>query len=149
MKNAGPLFYRKRRADAMEYASQESDADSVLAQLLKLIVDMPPEKRAELLHRLETEAFEEGEPAAREEKRKLYYKPVYFDFENFTYTGMIKDISLTGMFIETEDSFKVGQLIIVNIPDTGAAGYVRVAAEIIRIQPDGIGVRFMSKGLST
>jgi hypothetical protein len=129
----------------MEYASQESDGDGVLTQLLKFIIDMPSEKRVELLHRLEVETFEEGTPATREEKRKFYYKPVYFDFENYTYTGMIKDISLTGMFIETEEPFKVGQLIMVNIPDTDAAGYVRVAAEIIRIQPDGIGVRFISK----
>ncbi len=129
----------------MEYAIRESDTDSILAQLLRLIIDMPPDKREELLRRLQTEAFEEESPEVREEKRKFYYKPVSFDFENYTYTGMIKDISLTGMFIETVESFKIGQLIMVNIPDTSTNGHVRMAAEIIRTLPDGIGVRFISK----
>jgi hypothetical protein len=129
----------------MEYTNRESNTDSVLVQLIRHIIDMPVHKQKDLLNRLEIEAFEEETETGREDKRALYYTPVSFDFENFTYTGMIKDISVTGMFIETGEPFKIGQLIMVDIPDTTRGEHIRVAAEIVRTEPDGIGVRFISK----
>ena len=129
----------------MNTYDHETDSALILEQLLRLIIDMPADKRLSLLNQLEEIAFEEDPSIKRDDSRKAYNKPVSFDFENFTYSGAIKDISTTGMFIETDESFKIGQLIMVNIPDSSDQSFVRVAGEIIRTESDGIGVQFLTK----
>lgn len=129
----------------MNFSDTESGDSRVLEELIRLILDMPPEKRSSLLDRLTSPFVEEDPEAKRGDIRKSYHKTVYFDFENFTYTGLIRDISTSGMFIETGESFKIGQMIMVNIPDSTDDGYVRLAGEIIRMEPDGIGIKFLSK----
>jgi len=126
------------------YAGPEND--NVLERLLTLIIEMPTEKRLNLLNRIEDAAFEEEIDMKRDDVRKAYNREVSFDFENYTYTGTIIDISATGIFIETAADFKIGQMIMMNIPETNGDGYVRLAGEIIRTQPDGIGLKFISKG---
>ena len=86
----------------MNTLDQVTDSALILEQLLRLIIDMPMDKRLALLNQLEESAFEEDPSLKRDDTRRAYPKTVYFDFENFTYSGTIKDISTTGMFIETD-----------------------------------------------
>ena len=132
----------------MDDAYTGPENDNVLEQLLTLIIEMPMEKRLNLLNRLEDAAFEEETDLKREDVRKVYNKEISFDFENYTHIGTIIDISTSGVFIETESEFKIGQMIVMNIPETNGDGYVRLAGEIVRTQPGGIGVKFMPKAKS-
>lgn len=118
---------------------------SVFEKLVKIIIEMPEEKRIALLNQIEHSFIEKDESVKRIEPRRNYDKPIYFDFENYTYEGIIKDISASGIFIETKELFQVGQMIMMNIPDVSGARHVRVAGEIARVKPEGIGVKFMSK----
>jgi hypothetical protein len=129
----------------MDFSDMEPGDGRVLEELIRRILDMPPERRAVLLDRLITPFDEEDPDTKRDNARKSYNKPVYFDFENFTYTGYIKDLSTTGMFIETEETFQIGQMIMVNIPDSTDENQVRLAGEIVRMEPDGIGIQFITK----
>jgi hypothetical protein len=129
----------------VEELNRQPDDDHVLERLLRLIVQMPPNRRVALFNQLEDPMFRDDPDRVRGETRKKYFRTVYFDFENFTYTGAIADISVTGMFIETEEPFRIGQIIMVNIPETRNDGYLRLAAEIMRTDPEGIGVRFLLK----
>ena len=61
------------------------------------------------------------------------------------YTGISEDISSGGMLIKTEDSFSVGQSIIINIPLANKQKHIKVPAEIARVMPEGIGVEFLKK----
>ena len=129
----------------MDNSDTETERDNVLEKLMALIIEMPGERRHHLLNQLETANLEEDTDRKRSEPRKVYNKETVFDFENYIYTGTIIDISTNGVFIETPESFKIGQMIMVNIPDTHDEGYVRLAGEIVRIEPGGIGVKFISK----
>jgi hypothetical protein len=131
----------------MNNSDKGPDDGNVLEQLIKLIINMPQEKRLRLLNRIEDDALGEDPDLKRDEPRKAYDRTVYFDFENYTYAGTIMDISTTGIFIETRESFKIGQMVMVNIPDTHDDSYVRLAGEIVRTEPEGIGVKFISKGI--
>ena len=122
-----------------------SGKDNVLERLMMLIIEMSGEKRLNLLSQIEAAAFEEETDTKRDEPRKAYNRTVYFDFENFTYTGTIIDISTTGIFIETPEPFKIGQMIMVNIPDAHGDSHVRLAGEVVRTESEGIGIKFMSK----
>lgn len=129
----------------MDFSETASGDGRVLAALIRMILDMSPMERSDLLDRL-TESRTAADPdAKREDARTPYSKTVYFDFENYMYTGTIRDISTTGMFIETDASFQPGQMIMVNIPDSTGGGTLRLAGEIVRLDPEGIGVKFVSK----
>jgi len=129
----------------MEIDGTGPENDGVLENLMMLILQMGEDERLKLLNQLETALYEEDIDRNRDEPRKNYNKEVSFDFENYTYTGIVTNISTTGAFIETPESFKIGQMIMVNIPDTHDKSPVRLAGEIIRIEPEGIGVKFISK----
>ncbi len=129
----------------MNNSDRGPEDENTLVQLLKLLIEMPPEKRLALLNQLEESVLDEDSTMNRQDHRSSYNKPVYFDFKNYTYTGNIKDISTTGMFIETEEFFTIGQMIMVNIPDRNNESQIRMAAEIVRTESEGIGVKFISK----
>ena len=122
-----------------------TENDNVLEKLMMFIIGMPNDDRLNLLNQLEAADLREDTDTIRSENRKLYLKELVFDFENYIYTGTIIDISTSGAFIETSESFKIGQMIMVNIPDTRDEGHVRLAGEIVRVEPEGIGVKFISK----
>jgi Tfp pilus assembly protein PilZ len=49
------------------------------------------------------------------------------------------------MFIQTDETFSVGQMIMLSIPYTNGEKHVKVAAEIVRVNDQGIGVEFVKK----
>ncbi|MBW1822551.1 MAG: PilZ domain-containing protein, partial [Deltaproteobacteria bacterium] len=60
------------------------------------------------------------------------------------YTGLIKDISKTGIFIETEDSFLFGQILMLAIPFSNKNKNTIVNGEVVRSSQEGFGVKFKS-----
>jgi len=82
----------------------------------------------------------------RSHPRKVYLKPATFRFEDKSYQGFIKDISSTGCFIKHRDFFEVGQFFYLIIPGTKIDEHKMLKVEVVRLSPDGIGVKF--KGIS-
>ena len=62
------------------------------------------------------------------------------------YRSCIRDISASGVFIETGDSFKPGQDIALcfSLTESDAALPFKLKGKVMRIYPDGIGVQYVN-----
>ena len=79
----------------------------------------------------------------RKHARKSYLKPVFFASENQYYKGLIHDISRGGVFISTQDTFLIGQIIRLVIPGTKIDKGVMLKGEVVRFDNTGVGLKFM------
>jgi Tfp pilus assembly protein PilZ len=52
-------------------------------------------------------------------------------------------MSVGGLFVETWEPFSVGQMITLSIPLTDNQGSVKFEGEVVRTDPQGIGVKFI------
>lgn len=74
--------------------------------------------------------------------RKPFQKPVFFNFEDQKYKGVIKNVSRGGVFIETRAKFLFGQTIELVIPNSHIPKAKRVRAWMVHSSRRGIGVTF-------
>lgn len=77
--------------------------------------------------------------------RKKYGANILFTHKNKTYSGKIKDISLSGAFISSPNTaqFSKNDTIIVDIPFTNKNSHVSRTGRIIRITNGGFAVKFL------
>ena len=80
----------------------------------------------------------------REYPRIACYLVVDFAAGGRAYRGCIRDISASGVFIETPDAFKTGQKIALcfTITESDEMLPFKVLGKVMRIYPDGIGVQY-------
>ena len=83
-----------------------------------------------------------GHPDPREHPRKPCLKSVFFKCGEQQYAGMIKNISRSGVFIETLDKFFFGQSIELVIPNTRIDRGKPIPGWIVHLSGTGIGVTF-------
>ena len=83
-----------------------------------------------------------GHPDPRKYPRKPFLKSVFFNCGDQQYTGMIKNISRGGVFIETVDKFLFGQSIELVIPNTRIDRGKPIPGWIVHLSGNGIGVTF-------
>ena len=81
---------------------------------------------------------------SRKYQRIKSSKHIYYTTNNHFYTGLIKDISKTGIFIQTKDSFPHGQILMLDIPFSNKNKNTIVNGEVVRSTQQGFGVRFKS-----
>jgi Tfp pilus assembly protein PilZ len=78
----------------------------------------------------------------RKHARKRYSKHIIFAARNKILSGITKDISPSGVFIETRDRLEVGQTVTLTIPlknDRNA----KIKGEVTWAGPEGFGVKFL------
>jgi len=80
----------------------------------------------------------------RRHPRRSYQKAVLFTSQNEYYEGLTNNISNGGVFIETSDTFSVGQIIKLVIPGTKIDKGVMLKGEVVHVKPKGVGVKFKS-----
>ena len=78
----------------------------------------------------------------REHQRTPYRRVVYFTSRNSKHKGFIKNISRGGAFIITRENFTIGQMINLVFPATPLKKELKLKGWIVRIDQNGIGVRF-------
>ncbi len=78
----------------------------------------------------------------RKNKRKNLSKYINYTTNDRFYTGLIKDISKTGVFIQTKDSLSRGEIIMLAIPFSNKNKNSIVNGEVVRINEEGFGVKF-------
>lgn len=81
-------------------------------------------------------------PDPRKYPRKPCLKSVFFDCGDQQYAGVIKNISRSGVFIETVDKFLYGQSIELVIPNSRIDRRKPIPGWIVHLSGDGIGVTF-------
>ena len=84
--------------------------------------------------------IDKGDP--RKHSRKPYPKVMFFASGNKTRQGRILNISRGGAYIITNDKFYLGQLIQLVIPGDKNRKDVKLKGWVVRLGPDGLGVRF-------
>ena len=78
----------------------------------------------------------------RDHQRQPYRKIVYFTSRNLKYKGYIKNMSRGGAFIITRKKFVIGQMIKIIFPGTKLKGEFKLKGWVVRVDQNGIGVRF-------
>ena len=84
----------------------------------------------------------------RKHPRKPYRKVMFFVSKSKSYKGLITNISRGGAYIITRNKFYLGQMIQLVIPGDKNKKDVKLKGWIVRLSPEGLGVRFdRRKGL--
>ena len=78
----------------------------------------------------------------RKHHRKPYFKSIVYATKNHLKNAKTKNISPSGVFIETADSLRVGQIITLAVP-LKKAKTARIKAKVVWSSPDGFGVKFL------
>ncbi len=125
-------------ATNMELSIPPSNKASVKSRLIKLINSMSEHQCNKFLQR--SEAWREQD--RRRHPRKGCSISVNCATDEQGFKGFIKDISAGGVFIETQGDFTVGKEISLTFSSPHQQEPVKVAGEIVRNNPQGIGVEF-------
>ncbi len=126
-------------------ADDQLGKDSITVSLITLILDMPYDRQVALLKQLEETPTTTLDLSDRDDARKTYSSTINFTLGGRSYQGDSKDISSGGMFIETNESFSIGEIITLSIPFSDKNRNIKVPAEIMRVTDYGIGVKFIKK----
>ncbi len=127
--------------------------DKVSTQLFKLIIDMSDEEKIQFLEKLGEVPFEEepiktidldeNESFMRGNPRKICLVAVKCNVGHTSFAGYIIDISMDGVFIESNDRFPVGQRIRMAFRLPNASNALELEGQINRSGLQGIGVNFL------
>ena len=79
---------------------------------------------------------------SRRNPRKSFLKPTYFTYGNKYYKGAIRNISRSGVFIESDAKFSNGEELKLVVP--GPNKFVLLKGEIVHYNLSGFGVKFKS-----
>jgi Tfp pilus assembly protein PilZ len=78
----------------------------------------------------------------RKHLRKPCSTPVKYSSEGISRSDFIQDISNGGVLIQTDGNFFIGQQITLNFTLLNPNREIIVAGKVVRIDPQGIGVKF-------
>ena len=78
----------------------------------------------------------------RKHPRKLYRKVMFFTSKSKNHKGLITNISRGGAYIITRNKFYLGQMIQLIIPGDRQRKDVKLKGWVVRLSPEGLGVRF-------
>ena len=78
----------------------------------------------------------------RKHTRKRYSKSIIFSTQNEILNGITKNISPSGVFIETHHRIEVGQIVSLVVPLRNAKN-ARIKGEVVWSGPAGFGVKFL------
>jgi Tfp pilus assembly protein PilZ len=126
--------------------------DDVTSHLCKLIIEMNEDQQIILLERLEaapiaelperTVSLEENESSMRENTRKPCLINANYTIQNKDFKSYILDISIGGVFIETNEKVTIGQKIELNFALPNYQKPFKLNGTISWGSPRGFGVKF-------
>jgi Tfp pilus assembly protein PilZ len=129
----------------MEDVNDHPEQKDVILQIIERVFNMSDEERLDLLNKLEKGPQNELTLGERNEIRKAYEQTISFFVQNRRYKAICKDISSGGVFIQTNEVFHLGQMVTLDIPFSNGDQSIQVPAEIVRVDTEGIGLKFMKK----
>ncbi|MBW1890643.1 MAG: PilZ domain-containing protein [Deltaproteobacteria bacterium] len=115
----------------------------VVGRIVELVQRMSMERLTDLLNDLEKAAAAQSKlDGDRKDLRiNCLISVDYSDSDRF-FKDYIQDISSSGVFIKTRESFSVGEEIVLSMALSGDENAFRIPAEVMRISSEGIGVQF-------
>jgi len=110
--------------------------------LLKMCIDMSKEQRFIFMKHLEEMQPEKDKPDRRAHTRKDCLINVSFKIRGQKFSSYILDISSSGAFIETSESFSSGLKMLLEFSSPEDRQPLSLIGEIVWADPRGIGVKF-------
>jgi len=115
--------------------------EKVYSKILTIISTLSEAQMRKLL-----KSLEKWQQSKFDEKRKYPRKHTFIWTEcsanSRFFTDFIQNLSVSGLFIETQLPFFVGQELSMTFSLPGADGPIKITGKIVRIDSDGIGVQF-------
>jgi len=131
------------RGFQMTNSEEELERYRTIGCLVDLIHGMSEDRLKTLLEQLETEEPEKS-TAESERKRVRVDCLVSVDYADSdrVFKDYIEDISTSGVFIKTRESFSLGEEIVLSMSLSKEGSAFKIPATVVRAAPDGIGVKF-------
>jgi len=117
----------------------------VTFRLFDLITSMSEDERIQLLEKVEEWKMNNK----RRHNRKSYLMPADYVIQDNESKGLVKDISAGGAFLKPNEvkSLSIGQEILLVIPYPDNRRNVRIKGEIVRIDSQGVGIKFRRESI--
>jgi Tfp pilus assembly protein PilZ len=80
----------------------------------------------------------------RKHQRKAYSKPVSFATQDRIFEGLTKNVSPSGVYLESKENFEVGQIITLAMPFKNEKKF-KIKGEVVWSDGRGFGIRFLGK----
>ena len=116
--------------------------DKFSDHIFKLVIDLPDAQQRVLLNQLEKSSDPVSKDDRRKNSRKPCLMPVNYSVQDRSFKGYILDISVYGVFIETNDYFFSGQEIIMTFSVPHYQKPLTVTGEIVWSSQNGMGIKF-------
>jgi c-di-GMP-binding flagellar brake protein YcgR len=130
---------RRFRTDSLEVPLQDP---TIMHHLFQLITEMSEDEKRVLLRLLKRGTLKSK--CRRQHFRKPVHIPVRYTKQDGLCSGVIRDISLGGVFILSRKALPLGQSLSVSFSPTNFDKTIWIAGDVMRVTPEGIGVRFRS-----
>jgi Tfp pilus assembly protein PilZ len=115
---------------------------TITHQLFQLITEMSEDEKRTLLRFLKRGVLR-GK-CRRQHFRKPVHMPVRYTDKDGLSKGVVRDISLGGVFIFSQKAFSTGERLSISFFAADSDQAVWVDGDVMRVAPEGIGVRFRS-----
>lgn len=119
-------------------SDNKSEEVNITSRLLNLILDMSIDKKLEILKFIDKWESK----GVRRHHRKPLLIPIEYTAKHLVFRDAIKNISASGVFIETRMPFTVGQDIKMMFRLPRSRKLIQAVGEIVRSDSQGIGVKF-------
>jgi hypothetical protein len=158
-------FQPKNQGTSMNPTSQHPKKHHILVQIFELIDALPENKKMELLQRLALKNIDailyqivmdlnqnhkvslldelnELVLGKREHPRKSCVMATDYVVDDRAYRNFVKDISESGVYVQTSQAFEIGDQIIQSFSLSDKQIPFKFTGEIVRLNKDGVGIRF-------
>ncbi len=105
----------------------------ITARLFDIIKGMPEEEQHDLLISLSK---------GRKHSRKPYIMPIDYRTKDGSFRDFMIDISVSGVFIETNKEIPIGEDLLLNFSDPNTKESIKLRGKVVRKTPIGVGVKF-------
>ncbi|MFQ5485624.1 MAG: PilZ domain-containing protein [Desulfobacterales bacterium] len=125
--------------------NKSSNKNDVIDRLVELISGMPRDEQIVLLDKLENYQVDKSQYRTRKHERSHLVISVDYEALNEALRDYIRDISPSGVFMESKESFTIGEEIVLSINFSDSGNPFKIPAEVIRTTSDGVGLKFKFK----
>ncbi len=117
------------------------DETRITARLIDLVCDMSIPQQLELLEKLDRKRYKGARAESRHDRKIL----VAYEIDDYIHKDITRDISNTGVFIETHSPPAIGETITLSFSFSEDKKPVKVSGRVVRTTPDGFAVKFQRR----
>ena len=124
-------------------SEEQMEKNRMVGRIVELVHKMSTEELKDLVNQLETiNSQENAVEGDRKNVRVDCFVGVDYAVSDRAFRDYIEDISSTGGFIRTRESFSIGEEVVLSMGLSPDGSAFKIPASVVRVVPDGIGVQF-------